>query len=152
MDALPSRLDIAAGLGQRIREEREERGWSLELLAGLASIGKSTLGQIEIGQNAPQIDTLMRIAAALGVAVDQLLPDRYLDTMRPKVLAGPRAGATRSRRSSPASNRAKKALAVVVIAGGLLGARPSVEPAQAASRETTHQLYEHYGRRRRRAA
>lgn len=51
--------------------------------------------------------------------------------------------------------RARKTLAVVIIAGGLIGARSGVEPAQARSDHgprMTQELDEHYGRSRRKAA
>lgn len=129
MEALPSRLDVAAHIGQKIREEREARFWSLELLAGLAGIGKSTLGQIEIGQNVPQMDTMIRIAGAFGLIVEHFLPDTYLETFSPKVLRA--APDTPNRRSSK-SSRKRKAIAVVALAGALTSTHPS-RPADAAS-------------------
>jgi len=105
MRAVPSRLDVAAQVGKRIREERERRGWSLDVLATLSSVGKSTLGQIEIGQNVPQLDTMIRIAAAFGLAVEEFLPADYLEAFSPKeFLQGLLVQLGSNRRSSGASN------------------------------------------------
>lgn len=105
MEALPSRLDIAVEVGRKIREERESRDWSLELLAGLAGIGKSTLGQIEVGQNVPQVDTMIRIAAAFGLSVEQFLPKDYVRVFAPKVVAPWRDRETVAGSSRPSSIR-----------------------------------------------
>ena len=74
----PPRVEAAArrgrqGLGQRIRELRDESGLTQEELASRASIGRVTLARIESGQQSPRFKTLTAVAGALGVAVDNLL-------------------------------------------------------------------------------
>lgn len=93
---------IRRGIGERIRSERQARDWSLELVAGLAGIGRATLSQIELGQNVPQADTLMRIAASFEMTVESLLPKGYGEWLSPKALFASRS--TGSRRSSRASS------------------------------------------------
>ncbi len=65
---------IAKQLGQRIRQLRVERSSKLtqEDLAERADISVSFLSMIERGERAPHIDTLSRIAEALGVTVSEL--------------------------------------------------------------------------------
>lgn len=66
-------------LGERVRTLREERGYSRELLAGLAGLSSSGLKVIETGGSWPQMDTSIRLALALGVTMDELVgsPDGY---------------------------------------------------------------------------
>lgn len=64
-------------LGERIRVVADGRGMSLNELADAASMPRSQLGRIikggKTGTVAPRIDTLARIARALGVSFDYLL-------------------------------------------------------------------------------
>ena len=60
-------------LGLRARAIREQRGESQEAIARRADISVATYGRIENGHNSPSLDTLVSIAAALEVTVDQLL-------------------------------------------------------------------------------
>ena len=62
-----------ATLGRRIREQRQAAGLSQQELAQRSSIGRVTLARVESGKQSPRFNTLSAIAAALGVAVDDLL-------------------------------------------------------------------------------
>ncbi len=66
-----------AELGERVRDLRIERGLSQQELADAAEITQAGLHRIESGQTNPQLDSLQRIAAALGTSV------RYLVTGAP---------------------------------------------------------------------
>ena len=59
--------------GQVIGRLRTERGMSQELLSGLAGIELSHLGKIENGYKNASVDTLWRIAVALGVKLSELI-------------------------------------------------------------------------------
>ena len=61
--------DIATALGLRIRELRNERHMSQEELAFKAGISAAHLGQIERALKNPTIDTVAKIAAAMGVPI-----------------------------------------------------------------------------------
>ena len=65
--------DICKVVGQRIRQLRDERGISQEVLAGLADIDRSNISRIESGRAEPGLRTVQRIAAALGVKLTDLL-------------------------------------------------------------------------------
>ena len=54
-------------IGKRIRQKREERGWSQEQLAIEADIDNSHLGKLERGEGNPTIKLVFRIAKALEV-------------------------------------------------------------------------------------
>ncbi len=71
----PSRAgsgDEDLALGSRIREARLHRNLSVAELAGLASVSKSLVSQIERGVAAPSLDTVRKIASALQVPVFSL--------------------------------------------------------------------------------
>lgn len=57
-------------LGGRIKAVRESRGLSIRDLAELAGINKSQIVRIESGQSDPHYTTLLRIARALEVNVE----------------------------------------------------------------------------------
>lgn len=56
----------------KVREYREYKGVSLRWLARKVGCGTSTLCDIERGKSIPNVRLAMRIAAALGVTVEQL--------------------------------------------------------------------------------
>lgn len=64
--------DIAKRLGQRIRDLRNEQHMSQEELSFKAGISPAHLGQIERALKNPTIDTIAKIATALGTPVATL--------------------------------------------------------------------------------
>ncbi len=56
----------------RVREERERRGFGQSELADRAGVTRQSLGAIEANRHSPSVDTAMRIAAALGASVETL--------------------------------------------------------------------------------
>src|SRR5213075_2573730 len=65
--------DLAPVVGGNLRRLRTKRGLSLERLAQLSGVSRAMLGQIELGQSAPTINVLWKIAAGLGVTFSALL-------------------------------------------------------------------------------
>ncbi|BBP95937.1 hypothetical protein BSFA1_10660 [Burkholderia sp. SFA1] len=59
------------GIGKRLIEAREKRGWSQEELADKAGVSQGTIGHLESGRNKSSTK-LSQIAAALGVTVEWL--------------------------------------------------------------------------------
>lgn len=59
-------------LGQRVRELRKARGWTLEQAAGQAGLARSTLSKIENGQMSPTYEALKKLAEGLKITVPQL--------------------------------------------------------------------------------
>ncbi len=59
-------------LGERVRELRKARGWTLEQAAGQAGLARSTLSKIENGQMSPTYDALKKLAVGLEISVPQL--------------------------------------------------------------------------------
>ncbi len=74
-EAPAERADSAPSIGGSLRRIRGTRGLSLERLAGLSGVSRAMLGQIELGQSAPTINVLWKIARALGVPFSALITD-----------------------------------------------------------------------------
>ncbi len=75
---------LAPVVGRNLRRLRTERGLSLEKLAQASQVSRAMLGQIELGQSAPTINVLWKIAHALDVAFSALIATTA--TIGPKVL------------------------------------------------------------------
>ncbi|MGX7706368.1 helix-turn-helix domain-containing protein [Methylobacterium sp. Gmos1] len=65
---------IAETIALRMRELRDERGWSLQTLADRAGLSKAHVWNLEAGggDNNPSLRTVVGIATALGVSLDYL--------------------------------------------------------------------------------
>jgi transcriptional regulator with XRE-family HTH domain len=59
-------------LGQRVRDLRKARGWTLEQAAVQAGLARSTLSKIENGQMSPTYEALKKLAEGLAISVPQL--------------------------------------------------------------------------------
>lgn len=64
---------IAIKFGQVVRASRESRGLSQEALAELANLNRSYLGEIERGVAVPSIETMQKLALALGEKLSNLI-------------------------------------------------------------------------------
>lgn len=91
--AAPPAADEAPAVGAHLRRLRVSRRWSLERLAQVSGVSRAMLCQIELGQSAPTINVLWRIARALDVPFSALLaPEgerrvRVLEAAQGKVLS-----------------------------------------------------------------
>lgn len=63
----------AERIAARIRQEREARGWSLGELARRTDIQPPNLSRLESGKHVPSLETLERVADALGVRLVDLV-------------------------------------------------------------------------------
>ena len=59
--------------GHAVRAAREQRGFTQERLAEVASLNRSYLGEIERGLVTPSLATISKIAEALGLAASELI-------------------------------------------------------------------------------
>lgn len=60
-------------LAKNLKKLREKKGLSQDRLAKLADVANNTIIKIEQGENInPTLDTLKKIAKALGVGLDEL--------------------------------------------------------------------------------
>ncbi|MFT4671980.1 MAG: transcriptional regulator with XRE-family HTH domain [Pseudohongiellaceae bacterium] len=71
-------------LGERIKEIRKRKGWSLEKASISASISRSSLFKIEKGKMSPTFDAILKIAKGFDLDVSHLLvsPNSVLGTGR----------------------------------------------------------------------
>ncbi len=65
--------DITPYIAQRIRSEREARGWSLGDLAERSGVAKATISKIERGEASPTATVLGRLSGGLGLSLSTLL-------------------------------------------------------------------------------
>ena len=74
-DHLPVELVMRLMVGEHpVRIWREQRGLSIQALADTAGVGRSYLVEIERHKKPGSVAAYRRLAAALGVPVDDLLP------------------------------------------------------------------------------
>jgi len=66
-------------LGQRLRDERCLRGWTLEELAERSGVSKSLLSKIERDRVSPSLRTLKALASGLGLPLAWLLHEDHLE-------------------------------------------------------------------------
>lgn len=65
--------ELDAVVSANVKELRAQRGWTLDVLAGMSGVGRQTLGQIELGRKVPSLGTLWKIARAFEVPFAALL-------------------------------------------------------------------------------
>jgi transcriptional regulator with XRE-family HTH domain len=75
-EVAPESTDLAPVVGGNLRRLRTRRGLSLERLAQISGVSRAMLGQIELGQSAPTINVLWKIARALEVTFSALISAR----------------------------------------------------------------------------
>ena len=64
--------------GQRIREARQCRGWTADVLAEKVGLATESLRHIENASSKPSLQTLFRIATELDVSLDYILYHSFL--------------------------------------------------------------------------
>jgi transcriptional regulator with XRE-family HTH domain len=93
--AKPATADLTQVVGTNLRRLRTDRGLSLEKLAQASGVSRAMLGQVELGQSAPTINVLWKIAQALDVSFSALI-------------TGPRVGEAQVLRASEARRLTSK--------------------------------------------
>ncbi|MEP2642771.1 XRE family transcriptional regulator [Roseobacter sp.] len=71
-DGATKEQGVPVDLGQRVRELRKARAWTLEQAATQAGLARSTLSKIENGQMSPTYDALKKLAVGLEISIPQL--------------------------------------------------------------------------------
>ncbi|MGR3376895.1 helix-turn-helix domain-containing protein [Salipiger abyssi] len=64
---------MTEGLGQKIRAERDRRGWSLTDLAERSAVSRAMINRIERGESSPTASVLGRLSGAFGLTMSELL-------------------------------------------------------------------------------
>lgn len=70
---LASVSDVQARLGARVRDWRQQRGWTQEALGERAGLSYKFIGEIERGVGNPTIDSIDQIARAFSIDIGLLL-------------------------------------------------------------------------------
>lgn len=65
--------DIDKHLGERIKAEREAKGWSLSVLAERSGVSRAMINNIERGAASPTAALLGRLSGAFGLTLSTLL-------------------------------------------------------------------------------
>jgi transcriptional regulator with XRE-family HTH domain len=68
-----AREKISSNVARLLREERERQNLSLNALAAKAGISRQMVSYIEQEERNPSLDTLLRIADALQIALDDVI-------------------------------------------------------------------------------
>lgn len=63
-------MAVAQRFGANLRQLRRQAGLSQEEVGARASLHRTEVGLLERGARVPRIDTLVKLAAALGVRLD----------------------------------------------------------------------------------
>jgi transcriptional regulator with XRE-family HTH domain len=99
--------DPSAAIAQRIKQERDARGWSLAELAERSGVSKAMISKIERGEASPTATILGRLSGAFGQQLSTLLTlaeqssDRLLRAEDQPVWTDPETGYVRRRLSPP---------------------------------------------------
>jgi transcriptional regulator with XRE-family HTH domain len=64
---------LASVIGERVRQERQSRGWTLDHLAKTAGVSRRMVVSVEQGAVNPSVGTLLRLSDALGVGLPALV-------------------------------------------------------------------------------
>lgn len=70
---MPTHDLLLAGLGDAIRDLRQERGFSQERLGFESGVHRNYIGGIERAERRPTLDTIAKLASALGLPPAELL-------------------------------------------------------------------------------
>ncbi len=65
--------EISSAVARLLKEKREKRGLSLNVLAQRAGLARQTVSYIEQEVQSPTLDTLLRITSVLEVDLDKLI-------------------------------------------------------------------------------
>lgn len=64
---------LARTIGERVRQERQDRRWTLDQLAEAAGVSRRMVVNVEQGGVNPSVGTLLRLSDALGVGLPALV-------------------------------------------------------------------------------
>lgn len=62
-------------LGDRLRDARHKKGWSLRALGERTGFSASFLSQVELGQSSPSLASLEKIAGALDLSLSRVITE-----------------------------------------------------------------------------
>jgi len=69
-------MDLSDHIAHRLREERTQRGWSLDELAARSGVSRAMISKIERKVSTPTAVLLARLGDAMGLTLSSLMLDR----------------------------------------------------------------------------
>jgi transcriptional regulator with XRE-family HTH domain len=88
-------VDERDAFGERLRSERQGRGWSMDQLAEASGVSRAMISKIERGESSPTAVLLGKLSAALELSVSELLTGTRLgDGQEPAAAQPPPAEGT----------------------------------------------------------
>lgn len=66
-------MDVAVQVGENLARARKRAGLSQEELGVMASLHRTEISLLERGQRLPRIDTIIKLAGALEIPIEQLI-------------------------------------------------------------------------------
>ena len=67
-------MSVARKFGENVRRIRKRAGLSLEEVGVRATLHRTEVGMVERGERLPRIDTAIKLASALEVDIEELIP------------------------------------------------------------------------------
>lgn len=83
---------IYVELGGRIKEARENKGFTQDILADQLSLTRASIVNIESGRQRPMLHTIIKISDVLNTSLRALLPDYYTEEAEPLQLVAVSSG------------------------------------------------------------
>jgi len=126
--------DLDRRIAQRLKALRQERGWSLDELAGLAGVSRATLSRLENADVSPTASVLGKLCAAHGLTMSRLMmmvEDDFVPLVPEReqtVWIDDSAGFRRRSVSPPAQQLAGEVLACELAAGARIAYDHSPQP------------------------
>jgi transcriptional regulator with XRE-family HTH domain len=74
MTSFSTEEQLYAELGVRVRAEREARRWTQEALAALVGVSRSSIANVERGQQYAPLHVVLQLAKVFSVPLDALVP------------------------------------------------------------------------------
>lgn len=65
--------EINQNLAKHLKQQRQQKQWSLDQTASETGVSKAMLGQIERGESSPTITTLWKIASGFNISLSSLI-------------------------------------------------------------------------------
>lgn len=63
---------------KKLKQEREKRGWSQEVLANKLHVSRQSVSKWETGKNYPSIEIIISMSDLFGITTDELLKGEYV--------------------------------------------------------------------------
>lgn len=93
---MPAAASVSSAFGEVMRELRQERGLSQEMLGFECARHRTYVSGLERGNSSPTLDTLWLVADALGVSPTEFV--RRIESRKPLVPADPPSPRRRRRK------------------------------------------------------